>query len=192
MTFTFTGGGDTKWRVEVCSDAGLTQMVTASTSAAKKWLTQTSWTPGSGKWHKILAGGSGTGVVYWRIIGKLGEASVGRTLLIAPAASALAQSPVDGASLPDTSPVTFTWSLDHNKKVQVEFSSTSDFSSGVQVSSKSGQPGKTWIKGSAWTPPNGKWHKIVALGGTIYWRIHSMDAMRRETYSPVYVLHLTQ
>jgi len=190
VNFTWTDGGDTKWRIDIYSDAGLTSKITSSATKKRKWLGSTSWTPNSKKWNKILAGGSTPGVVYWQVEGKLGGVSPSRTLYIAPAAYAIPATPSDSGSVSASTPATFTWDLNHNKKVQVEFSSTSDFSSGVEVSSRKNKPGKRWIKGETWTAPNGKWDKIVALGSTVYWRVYAKDALGRETWSEVFTLNI--
>ncbi len=195
FTLNFAAGGDVKWRVDCSTDPGFAAIAVSSKAKRKKWLSTNSWTPGKKKWGKILA--LGTAVpnldtqVYWRSVGKtVGETDNG-SFFISNALAALPATPSDGGSVSGGSPATFTWDLNHNKKVRVQFSGTPDFSSGVEVSSKTNKAGKKWIKGTSWTATSGKWKKIAALGSTVYWRIHAKDSTGRKSYSRVFTLNIT-
>jgi len=191
-TFNWSAGGDTKWRVEFSSDPQFSTVDVTSKTSRKKWLGQNNWTPGGRKWGKILALAKDEYslyfTVYWRAVGKTVGTIESHSFNISPALMALLQTPGNGASVPSGTAPTFMWDLNHNKKVQVEFSDQSDFATGVLVSSK--KKTKKWIKGGEWIPGSGKWDKVVALGTTVYWRVRAIDNLGRETWSPSFSLGL--
>jgi chitodextrinase len=83
----------------------------------------------------------------------------------------------------------FVWNGGPNKKWQVQFSASSDFSV-IQVRGK--PAGRKWLKKTSWTPSNKKWRKINAIGAgghPIFWRVMAKDAEKVVTFSPVFRLH---
>jgi len=190
--FSWDPGDEARFRLEFAVDEAFLHVVTTSRDTSGNWISRPVWTPSQKKWKKILSvakdAGDGDTIAYWRIRGKKNGVFQAGRYIVEGQAPPVPESPPDGFTVPPDLHPTFTWALENNKKVRIEFSETADFSSGVFVTSRTGD--FPWIKGQVWLPPVKKWKKVLDRGGTVYWRIRARDAIKREILSDAVTLHL--
>ena len=184
MTFSWSQGEETRFRVEVASDGGFRNILATSGQA---WLADTSWTPGTGAWKKILASakssGSADAPFSWRILAKSSKAPLagaGGVVKIVGQVPPDGLVPGYGAPVsPDTPPV-FNWTAQHNSDFQVRVSDTREFR---VVRLKSGSNKKHWIQETMWTPDAAAWKKVADAYPTLYWQVVGRDAIGRVSTS---------
>ena len=187
FTFTWSPSDEERFRVEFALDSEFRVKVAASSEDKGPWLKAPSYTPSKGVWKKVLSVGKtqpiGDVTAFWRVVGKSSGSLYMESYLVKGATSVTPLSPPNGSSLPSATPAAFTYDLGHNSGVRLEFSSTQDFSTGVQFSSKTQKD--PWWDGSSWLPSGKEWKKIVSIGSTVYWRIRSKDRLDRQMVGPV-------
>lgn len=184
MTFSWSQGEETQFRVEVASDGGFRNILATSGQA---WLAATSWTPGTRAWKKVLASaksaGSADASFSWRVLGKSSKAPLagaGGVVKIAGQVPPDGLTPGYGTTVsPDTAPV-LAWSARHNSGFQVRMSDTREFR---VVRLKSGSNKKPWIQEVTWTPDAAAWKKVADVYPTLYWQVVGRDAIGRVSTS---------
>lgn len=179
---------ESKYRVDFSSTEGdFTTTLATSKTPDRPWLKVTTWRPGGKVWDKVLRSASGNDgaetPVYWRVAGKSTSGDVaGGSFQISRVITCVTQSPADGDPVSSTQAPAFAWDGSHNKDFRVEVSDSSDFSTGVKLSSKtSSQP---WLHKTSWTPGTAKWKKAAANASTLHWRVVARDSLGRTTTSP--------
>lgn len=183
LPFEWSGGGDSRFRVEFSLNDGFNPLLADSKRPGHPWVTGTSWRPDEATWRKILraaAGATADTDVYWRVVGETVGTLASGVLRIAGPRPCDDLRPIDGSDVSAGSPPDLSWNGEHNGKFDVQFSDASDFSR-VLLSSKT-KGG--WLTKAAWTPGKRAWKKLSA-NSTVYWRVLAEDAIGRGTTSAV-------
>lgn len=187
MTFSWSPGDETGFRVEVASDGAFRKVVATSKKTNHPWLSGTTWTPDSGKWAAILGAAKGAGdsstTMSWRVLGRSSGASLtdsGGVFVIAGATAPDNLTPGYGAQVSPSIPPTLGWSPRHNADFKVQVSDTRDFK---VVRLKSGSQKKPWGQDTDWTPDAGAWTKVAVAYPVLYWQVVGRDAIGRKSTS---------
>lgn len=153
------------------------------------------WIPSLSVWKKITTSSYNSGNIqniYWKIAGekpdKTIEESEVRDFRIGPLHPAAIDSPANGAQLPAGTPPAFSFSINCNTKLKLEFSTLTDFSDSKKIrtisySTKDPNTGTSLDK----TLSSSQWSSVKKLvgTGTGYFRIRAWDGLNRESVSEV-------
>ena len=148
ITFTWSAGTETKFRVEVSTNGAFKPVLASSQTLQNAWLTGTSWTPSSQTWSKILGAAKNAGLsdtsLVWRVVGKtVGPmAGSGGVLVVKGIAASTLTSPANYAVVTPGTPPTFAWRPSHTGKFQVRISDTPGFTV-LRMTSK--KPNHYWL-----------------------------------------------
>jgi hypothetical protein len=196
VTFTWSAGTETKFRVEVSTNGAFKPVMASSETPRSPWLTSPTWTPSNQTWSKILgaaknAGTSDTSLV-WRVVGKTAGpmAGSGGFLVVKGIVASALLTPTNGQEEGSTSPPTFTWKPEHTGKFQVRISDTSGFTV-LRMTSK--LPNHDWLDKATWTPDADKWKRTATtyMNKSLYWEVISKDDIGRTVTSTVFSMHIT-
>ncbi len=191
VPFSWQAGSETAFRVEFSLSSSFSSLLADSRKSGHPWLKKASWRPGQAKWNKILLSAkdatTAPTTVYWRVAGKNGGTLGGGTLTIAAPTAPDGLQPPDGT--PASSAPSFSWNPEHSAGFRVEASRSADFSTGVALTSQSGQ--KPWLHGATWTPGSKAWSKAASGASALYWHVVARDALGRETTSATISLSIT-
>jgi hypothetical protein len=189
-TFTWDGGTETKFRVEVSTNGAFKPVLASSETPGTPWLKTTSWTPSSRTWSKILGPAqknlTSDTTLVWRVVGKTAGTMPGSGgfLVIKKIEAATSLSPATGTIEHVSPPPTFTWTPRHTGKYQVRISDTSGFTV-LRMTSK--LPNHPWLTEATWTPDKDKWTRTAStyLNKTLYWEVICKDDIGRTVESTV-------
>lgn len=189
MTFSWSAGSETRFRVDVASDGGFQNILATSKTSGHNWLSETTWTPGAGAWKHVLASaksaGSEDASVSWRVTGKSSKTSLpgeGGVVKIAGQVPPGDLAPDNGTEVSPETPPVFTWTAQHNSSFQVRLSDTRDFRV-IRLKSK-GKNGK-WITDPTWTPNPKDWKKLAQSYDPLFWEVVGQDSIGRMTTSVI-------